>query len=91
MAATAPRHISSTPSGAPQSAPKTRVVAPHTTKMETRPVAPTASILPLTMADGRTGAAARRTRVPWVRSSISARMPSPLPMKRKTTAMEGAK
>ena len=38
MAAVAPRQMSSTPSGSPQSAPKTTVVAPQTTKMDVRPV-----------------------------------------------------
>ncbi len=52
---------------------------------------PTASNLPVTTALGRTGEAAMRTSVPPVRSSMRERMPRPLPMKRKTTAIDGAK
>ncbi len=55
------------------------------------PVTKMASILPTTIRVGRTGAAAIRTSVPPDRSSISERMPRPPPMKRKMTAMEGAK
>ena len=40
---------------------------------------------------GLTGAAANRASVPMDRSIKSERMPRPLPMKRNTTAMEGAK
>ena len=46
---------------------------------------------PHTMALGLMGAAASRASVPVERSMRSERMPRPLPMKRNTTAMEGAK
>ena len=52
---------------------------------------PTANNFPVTTALGRTGEAAMRTRVPPVRSSMSERIPRPLPMKRNTTAIDGAK
>ncbi len=91
MAAVAPTHIRSTPNGAPQSAPKAAAVTPHTIRMDASPVTAMASSLPQTMALGRTGAAARRASVPVERSSRRERMPRPLPMKRNTTAMDGAK
>ena len=52
---------------------------------------PMARSFPHTMAPGLIGEAARRASVPVERSMRSERMPRPLPMKRKTTAMEGAK
>ena len=91
MAAVAPTHISSTPRGSPQSAPNTAAVTPHTIRMELSPVSAMASSFPHTMAPALMGAAASRARVPVARSRSSDRMPRPLPMKRKTTAMEGAK
>jgi hypothetical protein len=60
-------------------------------RMEERPVRPMASSLPHTTVLGRIGAAARRASVPVARSMRRERMPRPLPMKRKTMAMEGAK
>ena len=91
MAAVAPTHIMSTPSGAPQLAPKAAAVTPQTIRMDVSPVRPMARSFPHTMALGLTGAAASRARVPVERSIRSERMPRPLPMKRNTTAMEGAK
>ena len=91
MAAVAPTHSMSTPSGAPQSAPKAAAVTPQTIRMEARPVRPMARSFPHTMALGRTGAAASRASVPVERSIRRERMPRPLPMKRNTTAMDGAK
>ena len=91
MAAVAPTHIKSTPSGSPQSAPKTAAVTPQTSRMDVSPVRAMASSLPHTMALGLMGAAASRASVPVDRSIRRERMPRPLPMKRNTTAMEGAK
>ena len=91
MAAVAPTHIRSTPSGSPQSAPKTAAVTPQTIRMEPSPVRAMAASLPHTMALGLTGAAANRASVPRDLSMRRERMPRPLPMKRNTTAMEGAK
>ena len=87
----APTHITNTPSGSPQSAPKTPTVTPQTIRMDVSPVRPMASSFPPTIVLGRMGAAARRANVPVARSMRIERMPSPLPMKRKTTAMDGAK
>jgi len=64
---------------------------PQTIRMEAKPVRPMARSFPHTMALGRTGAAASRASVPVARSIRSERMPSPLPMNRNTTAMDGAK
>ena len=64
MAAVAPTHIMSTPSGSPQSAPKTAAVTPQTMRMEVSPVRAMASSFPHTMALGRIGAAASRASVP---------------------------
>ena len=50
-----------------------------------------ASSLPQTIALARIGAADSRARVPVARSIMRERMPRPLPMKRKTTAIDGAK
>ena len=91
MAAVAPTHIRSTPSGSPQSAPKTAAVTPQTMKMELSPVRAMAASLPHTMTLGLTGAAANRASVPMDLSIKRERMPRPLPMKRNTTAIEGAK
>jgi hypothetical protein len=81
----------STPSGSPQRAPNAVAVTPQTIRMEVRPVRAMASSFPHTMAPARMGAAASRERVPAARSIISERMPRPLPMKRNTTAIDGAK
>ena len=91
IAAVAPTHIMSTPSGSPQSAPKTAAVTPHTMRMDVSPVSAMARSLPDTMALGLIGAAASRASVPVARSIRSERMPRPLPMKRNTTAIDGAK
>ena len=50
-----------------------------------------ASNLPHTIERGRIGAAASRASVPVARSISRERMPRPLPMKRNTTAIDGAK
>ena len=92
MAAVAPTHIRSTPSGSPQSAPKTAAVTPQTIRMDASPVRRDGQELAATRwRSARTGAAASRASVPFDRSSRSERMPSPLPMKRNTTAIDGAK
>ena len=79
MAAVAPTHIRSTPSGSPQSAPKTAAVTPQTIRMEASPVRAMASSLPHTMALGRIGAAASRASVPVDRSIKRERMPEAAP------------
>ena len=55
MAAVAPTHIMSTPSGAPQLAPKAAAVTPQTIRMEVSPVRPMARSFPHTMALGLIG------------------------------------
>ena len=61
------------------------------TKMVASPVTKMASSFPRTIWVGRSGAAVILASVPAERSMSSERMPRPLPMKRKTTAMLGAK
>ena len=75
----------------PQSAPKAKVVTAQITKMVASPVTKIASSLPRTIWVGRSGAAVIRASVPADLSISKERMPRPLPMKRKTTAMLGAK
>ena len=55
------------------------------------PVRKIAKSLPRTIWVGRTGAAVIRANVPADLSISKERMPRPLPMKRKTTAMLGTK
>jgi hypothetical protein len=90
-ATTVARITTSTPSGSPQSAPRTTAVTSQITRNDTSPTRTTLAVTPARMARSEIGVERMRASVPSRRSTMSVRAPAPSVRNAKRIAIDGAK